>query len=188
MKNWTIIRDMLTIILLGCMAVLTAGVGGEKGKVTENTTAEQVVLYTLYRGPYQEVGPAFGKLFAVAGQNGMIPAGPTEMAYLNNPGIHGLPHALSELRIPVQAAALEKAGTLGPFTDVKKIPALKVVAVGKPAGVPDPHARLLALENYLKDKKLAAQEGPFEVFLQGVETGDYSQMVTEVMIPYELSK
>ena len=31
-------------------------------------------------------------------------------------------------------------------------------------------------------------EGPYEIYLQGAETGDYSRMVTEIMIPYEMSK
>ena len=60
----------------------------------------QVVLYTIYRGPYEQVGGPIGKLFALAGEKGMPPAGPVTLVYLNSPWEAGPEHSLTEIRIP----------------------------------------------------------------------------------------
>jgi effector-binding domain-containing protein len=144
---------------------------------------EQVVLYTLYRGPYDKVGPAIGKLFQLAGEKGLIPKGPLCMSFLNNPELTEKEHFLSEIRIPVEKDALKLAGTLGEFTDVKVIKAHDAVVVPKREGQADPSSIYSALENWLIKQGYVGLEGPYERYLDAMPKATYAEMKTEMLIP-----
>jgi effector-binding domain-containing protein len=147
---------------------------------------EQVVLYTIVRGPYDQLGPAIGKLFALAGRNGLMPPrGPVQYAYLNNPQMVSSAHWLTEIRIPVGKDALKAAGTLGEMTDVKTLPAMQVVVAVKPEGQADPGPIYEALMEWITKKGYLAAEGPYEIFLTNAQSGDYAQMKSEIMIPIQ---
>ena len=146
---------------------------------------EQVVLYTLYRGSYDKVGAAIGKLFALAGEKGIAPQGNLSMAYLNNPSRVSSEHWLTEIRIPVGKEALEAAGTLGEFTDVKVIGPSEVVVAVKPEGVADPSPIYQGMARWAFEHGYVGAEGPSETYLTNAMTGDYSKMKVEIAMPVE---
>ena len=78
----------------------------DKPNFTIRQAPKDVVLYTIYRGPYEKIGPANGNLYALAGQKGIIPRGSAYHVYLNNPRRVSSEHWLTEIRIPVGQEAL----------------------------------------------------------------------------------
>ena len=85
----------------------------DKPGFTIRQAPKEVVLYTICRGPYEKVGPSIGKLYALAGQKGIIPRGSAYYVYLNNPQRVSSQHYLTEIRIPVGQDALKLTGSLG---------------------------------------------------------------------------
>jgi len=144
---------------------------------------EQVVLYTLRRGSYETVGPAIGKLFALAGQKGIAPQGNMSISYLNNPMRVSSEHWLSEIRIPVGKEALKLAGTLGEFTDVKVMAATEAVVGVKPEGMADPGPIYAGMARWVFEHGYVGAEGPSETYLTNAMTGDYSKMKVEIVMP-----
>jgi len=150
------------------------------------TVNEQIVLYTIYRGPYNQMGQAVGKLFALAGQKGLMPPrGPVTYKYLNNPTLVSSEHWLTEIRIPVAEDALKLVGKLGNMTDVKKVPAMKMVVAVKPEGLADPGTVYNRLIIWIHRHNYAAIDGFREIFLTNMMSGDYSIMKSEIMVPVE---
>ena len=69
------------LLLVVCVALLAAGAvkisvepAPKEAALTIRNLDEQIVLYTIYRGSYDKIGPAIGKLFALAGQKAIRPA------------------------------------------------------------------------------------------------------------------
>ena len=150
------------------------------------TVNEQIVLYTIYRGPYNQMGQAVGKLFALAGQKGLMPPrGPVTYKYLNNPTLVSSEHWLTEIRIPVAEDALKLVGKLGEMTDVKKVPAMKMVVAVKPEGLAEPGTIYNRLIIWIHRHNYAAIDGFREIFLTNMMSGDYSIMKSEIMVPVE---
>ncbi len=150
------------------------------------TMNEQVVLYTIYRGPYNQMGSAIGKLFALAGQKGLMPPrGPVTYKYLNNPTLVSSEHWLTEIRIPVAEDALKLVGKLGEMTDVKKVPTMKMVVAVKPEGLADPGTIYNRLIIWIHQNNYTAIDGFREIFLTNTMSGDYSMMKSEIMAPIE---
>jgi len=143
----------------------------------------QVVLYTIYRGDYAQVGPAIGKLFALAGQKGLMPRGPAAMTYLNNPQLVSKEHWLTEIRIPVGEEALSQAGKLGEMTDVKRLPALEAARVTKAAGVADPAPLYEALDTWVSRNGYLGIDGPMEICEGGATGQSYAQMQCQILLP-----
>jgi len=150
------------------------------------TVNEQVVLYTIYRGPYNKMGQAVGKLFALAGQKGLMPPrGPVTYKYLNNPTLVSSEHWLTEIGIPVTEDAIKLVGKLGNMTDVKKVPAMKMVVAVKPEGLAEPGTVYNHLIIWIHRHNYAAIDGFREIFLTNMMSGDYSIMKSEIMVPVE---
>ena len=146
---------------------------------------KELVLYTIYRGPYQKVGPAIGKLYALAGQKGIMPRGPAYHVYLNNPQRVSSEHWLTEIRIPVGEEALKLAGSLGEMTDIKSLPATDVAVGVKPEGQADPGPIYSALHKWIIQEGYTAIDSAGEVFLTNAMSGDYTRMKTEIIVPVQ---
>jgi hypothetical protein len=179
-RMWAVSLGIVAVVAVG-LAQVGAQSEGKDIPVAIKRVEPQVVLYTIYRGDYDGVAQAIMNLFAVAGQKGLPLNGPLMFAYLNSPTVAPAGHQLIEIRLPVGAKGLELAGTLGDYTDVKRMPALEVAAIAKPAGVADPaplHSRLM---DWAIQTGRAPLEFPCEVFLtQG--GGDYASMETELRL------
>lgn len=185
-KRMTTIAALLTMLV--AIAVIAQTVGDPNSKEAEITVRDlpaQTVLYTIVRGHYQKTGPAVGRLFALAGKNGVRPTGSPTYAYLNNPTLVSSEHWLTEIRIPVGQDALKLAGTLGEMTDVKKMPAMTVAVAVKPEGMANPTPIYEKLHKWLLQKNYLAIEAPSELMLTNVFSGDYAQMKSEIMMPVE---
>jgi effector-binding domain-containing protein len=179
----TIIVLASILITAFCFAQTTKEQTGSKPAFEIRKVNEQIVLYTIYRGPYEQSGQAIGKLFALAGQKGIIPRGPVQYAYLNNSQYISKEHYLIEIRIPVDKDALKSAGTLGEMTDVKVLPAIEVVVAKKPKGIADSDSIYNNMSKWIYENKYTGVDTPVEIFLSGAESGDYSQMEAEIMMP-----
>ncbi|MHC4193449.1 MAG: GyrI-like domain-containing protein [Planctomycetota bacterium] len=183
------------LLLLAAVAVLAAGASkvvvepaADQEDLAIRQVGEQVVLYTLYRGSYDKTGQTIGKLYALAGRKGIAPGGPMSCAYLNNPTLVSSEHWLTEIRIPVGKDALKLAGTLGEFTDVKTLPAMKVVVAEKREGIADPGPLYEKLAWWIPTHRYHAIGAPYETFLTGAESGDYTKMKSQIMIPVKKQK
>ena len=182
------------LLLTGMISVLLIAIGiveirakspTDKPNFTIRQAPKEVVLYTIYRGPYQKVGPAIGKLYALAGQKGITPRGSAYHVYLNNPKRVSSEHLLTEIRIPVGKDALKFSGSLGDMTDIKNLPAGDVVVAVKPEGQSNPGPIYDSLYKWILQNGYIAVDSPREVFLTNVMSGDYKQMKTEIAIPIE---
>ncbi len=173
------------LVALTAMAVAYVSAQSDEGqlKCSVRDVPEQVVLYTLHRGSYDAVGPTIGKLFGQVGQKGIMPSGPITFVYLNNPQLVSKEHWLTEIRVPVGEDALKLAGTLGDFTDVKRLPAMKVAVVQKPKGVGDPGPVRERLNAWIRQQGYQAADAYGEVFLSNAATGGYAEMETEIVVP-----
>ncbi len=92
---------------------------------------------------------------------------------------------LSEIRIPVGEDALKLTGTLGEFTDVKRLPAMEAAVLRKPKGIDDAGAVRERLYAWVRQQGYAAADACCEVFLSHSAAGDYSEMETEIFVPVE---
>ena len=179
----TIIVSALALITAFCFAEAEKKENASKPEFALRKIDEQTVLYTIYRGPYENIGPVIGNLFALAAKNGLIPKGPLSCAYLNNPQLVEKEHYITEIRIPVDKNALKLAGTLGEMTDIKTLPAGETVVTKKPKNTSDPSSIYNKLYGWLYENGYAGIDNSCEVFLSQAMSTNYEQMETEIMIP-----
>lgn len=181
-KAWLMILGAVLVVAV-CAVQILAQSETKEMPFSVRKVEEQVVLYTLMRGDYAKLGPTIGKLFALAGQKGIVPQGNLSMAYLNNPMRVSSEHWLSEIRIPVGKEALKLAGTLGEFTDVKVMSATEAVVAVKPEGMADPGPIYAGIGRWAFDHGYVGIEGPSETYLTNAMSGDYSKMEVEIVMP-----
>jgi len=73
-----------------------------EGNIKIKKVPAQEVLYTIHKGPYREVGPAYATLFQHANKKGYTPHGCPIEIYLNDPTKVKESELLTEIRIPVK--------------------------------------------------------------------------------------
>ena len=183
-KTWLILTVVICLTTV-CAVEITAKSPSEKTGVSIRKIEEQVVLYTIYRGSYNKIGPAIGNLYALAGKNQISPRGAPYYVYLNNPNQVSSQHWLTEIRVPVSKDALKAMGTLGEMTDVKALPTVDVAVIVKPQGQADPADIYKRLHTWIHKQNYIPTDSPREIFLTNAMTGDYSKMETEIMIPIQ---
>jgi effector-binding domain-containing protein len=179
----------MSIAILILAIIVTVGISAEKttdkSNITIRQTESQTVLYTIYRGNYEKIGQAIGKLFATAASKGIQPGGSLSCVYLNNPEYVPMEHCLTEIRIPVANAkeALKHAGTLGEMTDIKVMPAMEVAVITKP-GMNIEYADFYkSLYDGIARMGYRTSDNACETFLTNTMSTDYSQTKSEVTIP-----
>lgn len=182
-------KAKVRFILLLAIVLVAIGVVGicaeqatNEPKITIRQLGSQTVLYSIYRGDYSKVGPAIGKLYALAGKSGIYPRGSLSCVYLNSPRYVSSEHCLTEIRIPVGEEALKLAGTLGEMTDVKTMPAMEVAVVEKSMGETDYAAIFNRLYTWIAKQGYLATDDACETFLTNNER-NYALMKSEIMIP-----
>jgi effector-binding domain-containing protein len=178
-KMWFLVAALMAVSVVEIIAETTA----DKPTFTIRKVEKQVVLYTIHRGGYDKVGPAISKLFALAGQKGIIPRGQVSYVYLNNPQYISSEHWLTEIRIPVGEEALKLADTLGEITDVKTLPAMEFAVTVKPEGQADPGPIYDNLYGWIVKQGYRAVDNACETFIGNATGGNYSQMKSEIMVP-----
>lgn len=162
---------------------IRAGSSPPETRVEVRKTQECTVLYTLHRGSFDKMGAVIGEAIGAAAKKGVYPRGSISLAYLNNFETTPQEHWLMEIRIPVGDDALKLAGTLGKFTDVKKLPSMEVAVARKPEGMATPEAIYRELYAWMFAHGYLPVERPAEVFLTNAQSGDYARMSTEILIP-----
>ena len=155
----------------------------EEIPIEVRTTPEQVVLYTIHRGPLGKVGSTIAELMTTAMQKDAYTSGPISFTYLTDFEAVSSEHWLTEIRVPVAQETLSLAGTLGKFTDVKKLAGVEVAMTGKPEGLASPEPIYERLYTWIFENGYLPTEGPSEAFLTNAETQDYYRMKTEIMVP-----
>ncbi len=180
-KTWTLVLAVLALIITATVEI-SAG-QSDKSDITVRKAESQTVLYTIYRGEYQKIGQAIGGLYGLAMKNQAWPKGSLSCVYLNNPQYISGEHCLVEIRIPVGEEALKLAGTLGEMTDVKTIKAMDVVVITKQPGQTDRSTVYNDLYTWVAKNGYIAADNACEVFAANMQSQDYSQMKSEIMIP-----
>ncbi len=183
MKRGWLVISVAMALAAACAIGTWAQPAAKEPEVSIRKVEEQVVLYTLHRGSYEKSGIAIGKLFALAGEKGIQPAGLLTLAYLNNPQRVSEKHLLTEIRIPVAKEVLKHEGKLGEFTDVKVMPATEAAVAVKPEGQADPGPIYEALMSWIYKHGYMSVDSPSETFLTNVQSGDYAKMKAEIIMP-----
>jgi AraC family transcriptional regulator len=83
------------------VAMPCSGEAEEEGRVKIKTTPEQLVLSTVYKGPYSECGTAIGALAQHAYQNGYEITGPPMETYISDPNETPEKDLITEMCFPV---------------------------------------------------------------------------------------
>lgn len=178
---------VLAVIVMALMVAVTveifAAQSGEQGNITVRKAEAQTVLYTIYRGEYQKIGRAIGNLYGLAMKNQAWPRGSLSCVYLNNPQYVSAEHCLVEIRIPVGEEALKLAGTLGEMTDVKTVKEMDVAVVTKQPGQTDHDSVYNILYTWVSKNGYVAADNACEVFASNMQSQDYSQMKSDIMVP-----
>jgi len=176
---------LLTVLLL--TAVITVSVWAEqstdKSEITIRRVEPQTVLYTVYRGSYEQIGQAIGKLYALAGSKGIQPRGSLSFIYLVTPEHTLAKHCLTEIRIPVAKEALKHTGTLGEMTDIKQLRTMEVAVIVKPNMKADYGVFFERLYGGITKKGYRAYGCVSETFLGKAMPVDFMQMKSEMMVP-----
>jgi len=73
-----------------------------EGNIQIKKIPAQDVLYTMHKGPYREVGPAYAALFQYASEKGYIPQGCPMEIYLNDPAKVKESELLTEVQAPIK--------------------------------------------------------------------------------------
>ena len=183
-KIWFLL-SLISCLMAVCVIHISAKPSTEKNGISIRKIKEEVVLYTIYRGGYDRIGPVMGKLYALAGKNRISPRGSVYYVYLNNPNLVSSQHWLTEVRIPVSKDALKAAGTLGEMTDIKILPATEVAVAVKPEGQADPSDIYNRLYAWIFKQGYITSGSAREVFLTNAMSGNYTQMKTEIIIPIQ---
>lgn len=78
-----------------------AGEAEEEGRIKTKTLTEQLVLSTVYKGPYSECGTAIGALAQHAYKNGYEIIGPPMEIYISDPNETPENELITEMCFPV---------------------------------------------------------------------------------------
>ena len=177
----------LILLVLLSTTIITIGIcadqSEEKSDITIRKLEPQTVLYTIYRGEYQNIGKAIGGLYALGAKNQIWPRGSLSCVYLNNPQYISGEHCLVEIRILVGQEALKLAGTLGEMTDVKAIKAMEVAVTTKTPDQRDYSSIYNSLYLWIAQNGYRTTENTCEIFASNTASMDYSKMESEIMIP-----
>jgi len=73
-----------------------------EGKIKIKKIPAQEVLYTIHKGPYREVGPAYTALYQHAKEKGYTPSGCPIEIYLNDPTKVPEIQLLTEIQLPIK--------------------------------------------------------------------------------------
>ncbi len=184
-KIWLVSLAIICLTVVGAVKISAKSATEKISGISIREIEEEVVLYTIYRGGYDKIGPVIGKLYTLAGKNRISPRGSVYYVYLNNPNQVSSQHWLTEVRIPVSKDVLKAAGTLGEMTDIKTLPATKVAVAVKPEGQADPSGIYNKLYAWIFKEGYITSGSAHEVFLTNAMTGNYAQMKTEIFIPIQ---
>lgn len=187
-KKKRIVQILATVVMTEIIIISAIWDRDSRAEPVSNITIRdigpQAVLYTIHRGHYDTVGYSVEKLYQLADSIGLCKKGPVYTGYLNNPHTQSPDHWLIEIRIPVSTVAMKFAGTLGPMTDVKILPAMKVAAAVKPVGQDNPETTICSLYSWIT-KRGYRTAGCLWQSVPGDKLDNYAQMKTEFIIPIE---
>ena len=186
-----VIVSVLSVIILSeiiCIAGMCVCEGKNKDKtdITIREIPQQTVLYTVCRGDCYKINDAIKELYALAKSRQISPCGPVSTCSLSNSMLEKSDHDLVEIQIPVEEAAIEKAGTFDNLTDVKVIPAMKAAVAIKPGGYYNTNDIITNLLAWISRKGYVVRGRMREILLRG---GDekYRLLKSEFLIPIDES-
>ncbi|MGC9516408.1 MAG: GyrI-like domain-containing protein [Methanomicrobiales archaeon] len=74
----------------------------DEGDIKIKKIPQRTVLSTIHKGPYNEVGPVYGKVYEYSVKNGYAMVGAPVEIYLNDPMEVSESELLTEIQFPVQ--------------------------------------------------------------------------------------
>ncbi len=177
---------LLLLLAAGLIAVSVIEISAqsaESSDITVRKVEAQTVLYTVYRGSYEEIGQTIGDLYALTKENKLTPCGPLTLVYLNNPRNTSMEHCLTEIRIQVSQEANSLEGTFGPMTDVKTLNSMEVAVLAKPIGQYDYVGLFKQIYAWIAKNGYRPTDNAGEVFAAGMQQQNYEQMKSEIIVP-----
>jgi AraC family transcriptional regulator len=151
-------------------------------QVTMKEVTPTTVAFISMKGPFSQMGEAFGKLYAWIGQKGYIPAGPPSGLYFNAPGQVPEDQLLWELRSPI-AGAVSPAGPDKQGLGVKRLERVRVAATmhkGPFDGVVQTYEQL---GRWIAENGYEVVGPSEEVYLSNPQETPPAELLTEVRFP-----
>ncbi len=145
---------------------------------------QQTVLYTIYRGNNHRISEAINELYTLADSKNIQPCGPVSICCLNSPLYENDSHKLIEIQIPVEAIAINRAGTLGQMTDIKVLPAMKVAVAAQPNGDSNSNEIIANLFTWINKKGYVVKGRMRQTVLNSINSS-YGEQKTEFFIPVD---
>ena len=151
-------------------------------QVTVKETEPMTVAFISMKGPYTQVGEAFGKLYSWIGEKGYAPAGPPSGLYFNAPGQVPDEELLWELRSPI-------AGDIAPSAaneqglGVKRLDKAQVAATMHKGPYENVGKTYETLANWAIENGYEIVGPPDEVYLTNPQETPPNELLTEVRFP-----
>jgi effector-binding domain-containing protein len=175
--------SILIIVIVTCIVACAAKDEDAKDEVKLKSYKSKLVLYTVCRGGNKKVGHAARDLYFLAEEKIIRLLSSPTYVYLNDR--EGLPskHWLTEIRLDARSDAIEHAGKLGEWIDIKEIPAYQAAAAIKDKGVADPGPVYDKLYSWIFEHGYVPAGRPIENLLLGTTNSKYENIKSEITIP-----
>jgi effector-binding domain-containing protein len=173
--------SILIFVIVTCLVAGAAKDEGKKDEVKLKNYKSKLVLYTVCRGGNKKVGLAARDLYFLA-ENKIIRLLSTYV-YLNDREEVPSKHWLTEIRLDARSDAIEHAGKLGEWVDIKEIPAYQAVAAIKNQGVADSGPIYEKLYSWIFEHGYVPAGRPIENLLLGTTNAKYEKIKSEITIP-----
>jgi AraC family transcriptional regulator len=151
-------------------------------QVTVKEVAPTTVAFINMKGPFSQMGEAFGKLYVWIGQKGYIPSGPPSGLYFNVPGQIPDDQLLWELRSPI-AGAVPPAGPDKQGLGVKRLEAVRVAATMHKGPFEAVVQTYEQLGRWIAESGYEIAGPSEEVYLSNPQETPPAELLTEVRFP-----
>ena len=151
-------------------------------EVTVKKTEPRTMAFVAMKGPYTNIGEAFGRLYVWIGQKGYIPAGPPSGTYFNAPEQVPADELLWELHSPI-AGDVTPSGPDEQGLGVKRVEGADVAATMHKGRYEDVGGTVHALEAWIAENGYQIV-GPYEeVYLSEPDKTPPEELLTELRFP-----
>lgn len=156
-------------------------------KVEMGELPEVTVLSSVGRGGFKSNVPKVRDYLRRLGDERRMKAAEGDYGYvvrLNEPKYES--EQLFEVQLPIADSAMEFKGTLGEYTNVKRVGGVRAVMATKPEGVADPTRIHQAMAEYIRSNGLRALSGPVERFENILAIPNdcvYADLTTTIFVP-----
>ena len=151
-------------------------------EVTIKKTEPRTVAFVSKKGPYTQIGEAFGKLFGWIMEKGYAPAGPPSGMYFNAPGQVPDEELLWELQCPI-GGEISPSGPDERGLGVKRVEAAEVASTVHKGPFHEVGQTYGALVGWIMENGYEIVGPAEEIYLSEPEKTPPEELLTEVRFP-----